>query len=53
MTGHAPRAYLGAVRAYPTWLQGAETDGDPLNDAAAMDWAVHDPSDLVELPSQG
>jgi site-specific recombinase XerD len=42
LTGHTPRTYLGAVRAYLEWLQGAETDGDPLSDAAAKDWAVRD-----------
>jgi len=35
LTGHSPRTYLGAVRAYLAWLQEAEVDGDPLNDAAA------------------
>jgi integrase/recombinase XerC len=42
LTGHSPRTYLGAVRAYLTWLQAAEADGDPLNDATAKDWAVRD-----------
>jgi site-specific recombinase XerD len=42
LTGHTPRTYLGAVRAYLEWLQGAEVDGDPLNDATAKDWAVRD-----------
>jgi integrase/recombinase XerC len=42
LTGHSPRTYLGAVRAYLTWLQGAGADGDPLSDAAAKDWAVRD-----------
>lgn len=42
LTGHTPRTYLGAVRAYLTWLQGAGADGDPLNDATAKDWAVRD-----------
>ena len=42
LTGHSPRTYLGAVRAYLTWLQQADTDGDPLNDTAAKDWAVRD-----------
>ena len=42
LTGHTPRTYLGAVRAYLEWLQGAETDGGPLGDAAAKDWAVRD-----------
>ena len=42
LTGHSPRTYLGAVRGYLTWLQGAGADGDPLHDAAARDWAVRD-----------
>jgi site-specific recombinase XerD len=42
LSGHTPRTYLGAVRAYLTWLQAAETDGSPLADAAARDWAVRD-----------
>ena len=42
LSGHSPRTYLGAVRAYLTWLQEAPVDGDPLNDAAAKDWAVRD-----------
>lgn len=42
LTGHSPRTYLGAVRAYLGWLEQAPVDGDPLNDAAAKDWAVRD-----------
>ena len=42
LSGHSPRTYLGAVRAYLTWLQTAKADGDPLDDAAAKDWAVRD-----------
>ena len=42
LTGHTPRTYLGAVRAYLAWLREAEVDGDPLNDAAAKAWAVRD-----------
>ena len=42
LSGHSPRTYLGAVRAYLTWLQAAEVDGDPLTEAAAKDWAVRD-----------
>jgi hypothetical protein len=42
LTGHTPRTYLGAVRAYLVWLGQAEVDGDPLNDATAKDWAVRD-----------
>lgn len=42
LTGHTPRTYLGAVRGYLAWLQQAEVDGDPLNDATAKDWSVRD-----------
>jgi len=42
LSGHSPRTYLGAVRAYLAWLEEAETDGDPLADATAKDWAVRD-----------
>ena len=42
LTGHSPRTYLGAVRAYLAWLGQAPVDGDPLNDATAKDWAVRD-----------
>ena len=42
LRGHTPRTYLGAVRAYLAWLGEASTDGDPLNDATAKDWAVRD-----------
>jgi site-specific recombinase XerD len=42
LTGHSPRTYLGAVRAYLAWLGQAPADGDPLNDATAKDWAVRD-----------
>lgn len=42
LRGHTPRTYLGAIRAYLAWLEQAETDGDPLNDATAKDWAVRD-----------
>jgi site-specific recombinase XerC len=42
LTGHSPRTYLGAIRAYLAWLQEAPVDGDPLNDATAKDWAVRD-----------
>jgi site-specific recombinase XerD len=42
LTGHSPRTYLGAVRAYLAWLQEAPADGDPLSDPAAKDWAVRD-----------
>jgi integrase/recombinase XerC len=42
LSGHTPRTYLGAVRAYLAWLGQAPVDGDPLNDTAAKDWAVRD-----------
>jgi hypothetical protein len=42
LSGHTPRTYLGAVRAFFAWLEQAEVDGDPLTDAAAKDWAVRD-----------
>lgn len=42
LSGHSPRIYLAAVRAYLTWLEQAEADGDPLTDATAKDWAVRD-----------
>jgi site-specific recombinase XerD len=42
LSGHTPRTYLGAVRAYLTWLQDASADGEPLADAMAKDWAVRD-----------
>jgi len=42
LSGHSPRTYLGAVRAYLEWMQDADTDGDPLADAKAKDWAVRD-----------
>jgi integrase/recombinase XerD len=42
LSGHTPRTYLGAIRAYLTWLQTAEVEGSPLADAAARDWAVRD-----------
>jgi site-specific recombinase XerD len=42
LRGHTPRTYLGAVRGYLVWLEAAQADGDPLNDAAAMNWAVRD-----------
>jgi site-specific recombinase XerC len=42
LAGHTPRTYLGAVRGYLAWLEQAEVDGDPLNDAKAMSWAVRD-----------
>jgi site-specific recombinase XerD len=42
LSGHSPRTYLGAIRAYLTWLQAAEVDGDPLSEARAKDWAVRD-----------
>jgi site-specific recombinase XerD len=42
LSGHTPRTYLGAIRAYLGWLQDADTDGEPLTDATAKDWAVRD-----------
>jgi site-specific recombinase XerD len=42
LSGHTPRTYLGAIRAYLGWLQDADTDGEPLADATAKDWAVRD-----------
>ena len=42
LTGHSPRTYLGAVRAYLAWLEQASVDGNPLNDAVAKDWVVRD-----------
>jgi site-specific recombinase XerC len=42
LTGHSPRTYLGAIRAYLAWLERAPVDSDPLNDATAKDWAVRD-----------
>ena len=42
LSGHSPRTYLSAIRAYLAWLQEAPVDGDPLNDATAKDWAVRD-----------
>jgi site-specific recombinase XerD len=42
LSGHTPRTYFGAVRAYLGWLQDTDTDGEPLADAAAKDWAVRD-----------
>src|SRR5260370_27826255 len=42
LTGHSPRTYLGAIRAYLAWLEQAPAGGDPLNDATAKDWAVRD-----------
>jgi integrase/recombinase XerC len=42
LTGHSPRTYLGAIRAYLAWLEQAPAGGDPLSDATAKDWAVRD-----------
>ena len=42
LRGHSPRTYLAAVRGYLAWLEAADTDGDPLGDPAARDWAVRD-----------
>jgi hypothetical protein len=40
VSGHSPRTYLGAIRAYLIWLEQAPVDGDRLNDVTAKDWAV-------------
>ena len=42
LSGHTPRTYLGAVRAFLAWLEDADVDGDPLADPAAWSWAVRD-----------
>jgi hypothetical protein len=42
LSGHTPRTYLGAVRAYLGWLQDAGSDGEPLSNTTAKDWAVRD-----------
>jgi len=34
--------YLSRVRGYLVWLADSDASGDPLNDAAARDWAVRD-----------
>jgi len=36
------RTYASKVRQYLAWLDGAQTDGDPLNTADGRDWAVRD-----------
>jgi len=36
------RVYASRVRQYLAWLADADVDGDPLNQAAARDWAVRD-----------
>lgn len=40
--GHTTRTYVSAVRQYLAWLDGSTTDGDPLNDPRARDWAIRD-----------
>jgi len=34
--------YLGRARGFLSWLASADVQGDPLDDAAARDWAVRD-----------
>ncbi len=54
LAGYTLRTYLGAVRAYLRWLQQAQANRDPLNDAAARDWAVRDyRSYLVTVAKKG
>ena len=36
------RTYTSKVRQFLAWLADADTDGDPLGEAAARDWAVRD-----------
>ncbi|MGH3722449.1 MAG: tyrosine-type recombinase/integrase [Pseudonocardiaceae bacterium] len=36
------RTYASKVRQFLVWLQVADTDGDPLREPAARDWAVRD-----------
>lgn len=41
--GDATRSkYVQRVRAFLDWLASSDTDGEPLGDAAARDWAVRD-----------
>lgn len=42
LRGNSPRTYLAAVRGFLSWLEGADTDGRPLDDPPARDWAVRD-----------
>jgi len=36
------RTYASKVRQYLIWLDAADTDGDPMTEATARDWAVRD-----------
>jgi hypothetical protein len=36
------RTYASKVRQFLVWLEAADTDGDPLREPAARDWAVRD-----------
>jgi integrase/recombinase XerC len=42
LAAHTRRTYASKVRQYLAWLALAETDGDPLNTADGLDWAVRD-----------
>ncbi len=40
LSAETRRTYLSRVRGYLTWLAAADTDGDPLTERRARDWAV-------------
>ena len=42
LSAQTRRTYASKVRQYLIWLDAADTDGDPLTEAAARDWAVRD-----------
>ena len=42
LSAETRRTYLSRVRGYLTWLAAADTDGDPLTERRALDWAVRD-----------
>jgi integrase/recombinase XerC len=42
LPGQTARTYSSAVRVYLAWLATGAYDGQPLEDAAARDWAVRD-----------
>jgi len=42
LSAETRRTYLSKVRGYLTWLATADTDGDPLTEGRAQDWAVRD-----------
>jgi site-specific recombinase XerD len=42
LSAQTRRTYASKVRQYLIWLAAADTDGDPLAEAAARDWAVRD-----------